>query len=80
MSTSKTQQPEAPSNIELAREAGHTENCERQAELAGHPSLVVRQALARNRFLCADAIEVLGDELEALRAGLTDRIEGTLAE
>lgn len=57
-----------PSNTELAREAKITQDRKRQVELAEHPSFVVRRALAKNASLCAEALELLGDDLQKLRA------------
>jgi len=67
-----------PSNAELAHEAFQTANCERQQELASHPSFTVRQKLARNKRLCAAAAEILGDELPKLRLAAKDAVNQTL--
>lgn len=69
-----------PSNLDLIREAGSTGDCQRQAELAEHPSHLVRRALAKNKALCQLAAEILGDELEELRTDTKDQIGETLSE
>ena len=63
-----TAQSEQPSNLDLIKEAGETADCQRQSELAEHPSYLVRRALAKNRALCLGAAEILGDELASLRS------------
>lgn len=65
-----------PSNIDLAREAESTKDCERQVVLAAHPSEIVRMSLAKNPVLCDDAVKALGDEIETLRRKAREVIEG----
>lgn len=54
------------SNLELAKEARTTPDCERQQELAEHPSALVRWNLVRNLSLCQSAREFIG-EAEVVR-------------
>ena len=75
-----TTQSGAPSNLGLIREAGSTADCQRRAELAEHPSHLVRRALARNKELCQVAAEILGDELEELRTDTKDQVDETLSD
>lgn len=69
-------QSNTPSNLDLIHEGAVTRDCKRQQELAGHSSFFVRQSVANNPMLCAEAAEILGDELTVLRASVRDQVKG----
>lgn len=48
-------------NLQLAQEARSTQDCERQRELADHPSALVLWNLVRNSALCEAARAIIGD-------------------
>lgn len=55
-----------PDNITLMDEARITKDCERQLELASHPSALVHRALLQNPSLCEQARKFLEGKIGTL--------------
>ncbi len=64
-------------NLALVDEAAVTMDCGRQTLLARHPSKIIRAALLRNSALCAGALDILGDEVDALRNMTSSRVKAS---
>ena len=60
-----------PENTDLIREAASTTSCERQIELADHPSALVLDALSKNPYLC----DHLKGRMEEIRAKIAEQLE-----
>jgi len=69
---------ELPSNTDLIKEARTTNDCNRQVQLAGHTSDLVRAALTKNPSLCESALDELGDDLEKLRRVASKKLNGVI--
>lgn len=68
------------SNLELAREAAVTSDCERQCELAEMGSAVVLSALRRNSHLCERAEELLRQAEQKIQGDIASAVGEVVAD
>ena len=79
--TSSMSSSSSSSSFDLAKEAMTTRDCERQQQLASHPSAIVRWHLVRNHALCDAALGIIGgDEVQRLRTLAEDQLHDALGE